>query len=41
MANKDEYNDHTWYNVSDKLDFGDKQNGQTVKPQIQKFSALT
>jgi len=27
--------------VSDKLRFGDKQNSQTVKPQIQKFSALT
>ena len=27
-------------NVSDKLHFGDKQNNQIVKPQIQKFSAL-
>jgi len=27
-----------WTNVSDKLHFGDKQNSQTVKPQIQKIS---
>jgi len=32
---------YTWYNVSDKLRFGDKQNRQTVKPKIQNFSALT
>ena len=29
---------HTWQNVSDKLHFGDKQNSQTVKSQIQNFS---
>ena len=28
-------------NVSDMLHFSDKPNGQTVKPHIQKFSALT
>jgi len=27
-------------NVSDELHFGDKQDSQTVKLQIQKFSAL-
>ena len=31
-------NDHTWWNVSDKLRFGEKQNSQTVKPQLQKFT---
>ena len=35
-------NAHTWQNVSDKLHYGDiGYNSQTVKPKIQKLSALT
>ena len=32
---------HNAQNVSDKLHFGYEQTSQTVKPQIQKLSALT